>query len=269
MDTTHETRPKGVVIMKNGNTALPLPACFSLKSTLCFNLSPSASEELAQIARIRNFRAGETVHAEAEEVGFIGNVLSGVLRMQKTLHDGRQQIVGLLMPGFSFGRVFSHTSHLDIESATDVALCCYRRQSFEALFTRFPEIEHRMLESMTQEIDAAHDWMLMLATHTVTERMANFFLDLRRKGVGADSAQSERSLIDVPICRKDFAAYLGTTVESISRSIQHMSRRRLILILDSRHFELIDIDGLEHLSNGGDNYLEGRSGTGISRHARS
>lgn len=242
--------------METGSIISPLARCFGAKCTLCSSLSPGAREELARIARIRNFRAGETVHAEAEMVGFVGHVLSGVLRMQKTLHDGRQQIVGLLMPGSSFGRVFTHTSHVAIEAATDVALCCYRRQSFEALFTRFPEIEHRMLETMTEEIDAAHDWMLMLATHTVTERMATFFLDLRRKGIGAEGSAPGARLIEVPICRKDFAAYLGTTVETISRSIQHMARERLIRIVDSHRFELLDMDGLNHLSNGNEEDLQ-------------
>lgn len=238
--------------MEPGTTVSPLSRCYGVKCTLCSCLSMGAREELARIARIRNFSSGDTVLAEAEEIGFIGHVLSGVLRMQKTFQDGRQQIVGLLMPGSSFGRVFSHTSHVAVEAATDVVLCCYRRQNFEALFARYPEIEHRMLESMTEEIDAAHDWMLMLATHTVTERMATFFLDLRRKGVGPDGGVPGARLIEVPISRRDFAAYLGTTVESVSRSIQHMARERLIRIVDSHRFELLDIDGLNHLSNGCD-----------------
>lgn len=249
--------------METGNTVSRLSRCYGAKCTLCSSLGLGAREELARIARIRHFGAGDTVLAEAEEIGFVGHVLSGVLRMQKTLHDGRQQIVGLLMPGTSFGRVFSHTSHVAIEAATDVALCCYRRKSFEALFSRFPEIEHRMLESMTEEIDAAHDWMLMLATHTVTERMATFFLDLRRKGIGADGARPAMGLIDVPICRKDFAAYLGTTVESISRSIQHLARERLIRIVDSHRFELLDLDALVHMANGCDESV----GTAHTRHA--
>jgi CRP/FNR family transcriptional regulator len=242
-----------VVAMETANTVSPVSRCYSARCTLCSSLGHGSREELARIARIRHFGAGDTVLAEAEEIGFVGHVLTGVLRMQKALHDGRQQIVGLLMPGSSFGRVFSHTSNVAIEAATDVTLCCYRRQSFEALFTRFPEIEHRMLESMTEEIDAAHNWMLMLATLTVTERMATFFLDLHRKGIHADGATREMGLIDVPICRKDFAAYLGTTVESISRSIQHMARERLIRIVDSHRFELLNEDALVHLAHRDDN----------------
>lgn len=228
----------------------PLTNCLSTQCSLCSTLSEPARAELTRISRIRNFDAGETILAEAETFEIVGQVLSGVLRMQKTLFDGRQQIVGLLMPGDLFGHVFARTSHVAIEAATEAVLCCYHRQSFEALFTQFPEIEHRMLAAVTEELDAAQDWMLLLATQTVTQRMATFFLYLRRKSLSLDVPHlMGPPVIEVPICRKDLAAYLGTTVESVSRSIQQMAREHLIRILDPHRFELVDIEGLALLSH--------------------
>ncbi|WP_328600457.1 cyclic nucleotide-binding domain-containing protein [Mesorhizobium xinjiangense] len=60
--------------------------------------------------------------------------------MQKTLYDGRQLIVGILMPSDMFGRVFSSTSNVSIEAATDVTLCCYSRAGFESLLLQFPAL---------------------------------------------------------------------------------------------------------------------------------
>ncbi|EKF40153.1 Crp/Fnr family transcriptional regulator [Nitratireductor indicus] len=232
------------------SSVTPLTNCLSAQCSFCSNLSEPARAELARISRVRNFGAGETILAEAETFEIVGQVLSGVLRMQKTLFDGRQQIVGLLMPGDLFGHVFAHTSHVAIEAATEAVLCCYHRQSFEALFAQFPEIEHRMLSAVTEELDAAQDWMLLLATQTVTQRVATFFLYLRRKTLPPDMPHLiGPPVIEVPICRRDLAAYLGTTVESVSRSIQQMARERLIRILDPHRFELIDIEGLALLSH--------------------
>lgn len=235
--------------MEAQHTILPIGAarCLALSCSICADLSAGAKQELSRLARIRTYSAGETVLAESEEIRFVGNVVSGVLRMQKTLHDGRQQIVGLLLPSDVLGRVFSQTSHVAIEAATDVTLCSYNRASFQALFARFPELEHRMLMAISHELDAAQDWMLLLATQTVTERIATFLLILRKKSAASARACGP-SFVEVPISRRDMAAYLGTTVESISRSIQQMARSGVIRILDPQHFEIADPQRLVFLS---------------------
>lgn len=222
--------------------------CASIRCSLCSDLSPCVKEELARLARIRTYKAGETVVAEAEPVGFVGHVVSGVLRMQKALQDGRQQIVGLLLPSDSFGRVFAEASHVAIEAATDVTLCCYNRAGFEALLAKFPELEHRMLLSISRELDAAQDWMLLLATQTVTERVATFLLILAGKSLEPAPRPVLAGTVTIPIARKDMAAYLGTTVESISRSVQELSRRSVIRIVDTQHFEILNPRRLIELS---------------------
>jgi CRP/FNR family transcriptional regulator, anaerobic regulatory protein len=223
-------------------TQIGASRCASIGCSICAGLSPSAKQELARLARTRSFCAGETILAEADEIGFVGHVIEGVLRMQKTLPDGRQQIVGLLLPGDMFGRVFADVSPVAIEAATQVTLCCYNRVRFEALFARFPELEHRILLAISHELDAAQDWLLLLATQSVTERVATFLLILRRRRASlvASSAAHEGSFVEVPITRKDMAAYLGTTAESISRTIHTLARIRIISIIDPQRFEILD-----------------------------
>jgi len=222
--------------------------CATTGCSLSASLSAQARQELSHIARVRTFRAGETILAEAEEISFVGSVVFGVLRLQKTLHDGRQQIVGLLLPSDIFGRVFAPTSQVAVEAATDVTIRCYDRASFERLFSRFPELEHRMLVSIARELDAAHDWMTLLATLTVTERLATFLLMLRR-GSSSGVRGGRASIVEVPISRRDLAAYLGTTVESISRSLQQTARSGVIRVLNSQRFEILDPGRLIALSN--------------------
>ncbi len=229
-------------------TSIVPAKCAALDCAICADLEPAAKLELSRIARVRTYRAGETILAESDEIGFVGNVVSGVLRLQKTLHDGRQQIVGLMLPSDMFGRVFAQTSHVAIEAATDATVCCYSRGSFEQLFLRFPELEHRMLAAISRELDAAQDWMLLLATQSVSERLATFLLILRRKKA-ATAGFDAGPLVEVPVSRRDLAAYLGTTVESISRAVQQMARAGIIRIIDPQRFEIVDRQRLIALSN--------------------
>lgn len=229
--------------------------CASLGCSACRGVDPAIKKELERLSRIRRYTAGEIVVGEDEEIPFVGNVVSGVLRMQKTMLDGRQQIVGLLLPSDMFGRVFSSVSHVSIEAATQVTLCCYGRGAFEALLARFPALEHRMLLSILDELDAAQDWMMLLGCQSVMERIATFLLILRRRSPGMSvSAPNTRPSheIAVPINRRDMAAYLGTTVESISRTVQEMARQGVVRIVDACHFEILDERRLMWLSGRGE-----------------
>ncbi len=205
--------------------------------------------ELNRISHRRTFSAGETIVGEAEEAGIVGNVVRGVLRMVRTMADGRQQIVGLLFPSDMFGRVFASHSRYAIEAATDVELCCFDRGAFEALLVANPDVEHEVLLSTLDELDAARDWMVLLGCQTVLERVAAFLIIVRRRMMKMASDEwMPGPHVSVPIGRRDMATYLGTTVESISRTIRAMARRGVIRIIDAQNFEVVQWNRLVALS---------------------
>lgn len=206
-------------------------------------------EELIRIAHIRNFVAGETIVGEGEESGLVGTVLSGVLRVQKTMPDGRQQIVGLLFSPNLFGRVFSQTSPVAIEAATDCRLCCFSRAAFETYLARHPAVEHDVMLAVLDELDAAQEWMVLLGCQAVQERVASFLLLLLdRADAAASGAPRRKRMVDVPVSRHDMAVYLGTTAETISRTIQDFARRGVLRIINPQRFELLDETRLVRLS---------------------
>lgn len=217
--------------------------------SLCAAAGGRIRPDLNRISHRRSFSAGETIVAEAEEAGIVGNVVRGVLRMVRTMADGRQQIVGLLFPSDMFGRVFATHSRYAIEAATDVELCCFDRAAFEALLIAHPDVEHEVLLSTLDELDAARDWMVLLGCQTVQERVAAFLIIVRRRMMKMASDEwMPGPYISVPIGRRDMATYLGTTVESISRTIRAMARKGVIRIVDAQNFEVVRWDRLVALS---------------------
>ena len=237
--------------------AIAIAHCAALGCSACRGVAPEIGRELERLSRIKRYAAGAAIVGEQEEIPFVGNVVSGVLRMQKTMLDGRQQIVGLLLPSDMFGRVFSPLSHVSIEAATPVTLCCYNRASFEGLLARFPELEHRLLMSIQDELRAAQDWIMLLGCQSVMERIATFLLIVReRSRASSPLAPAAANEIVVPIGRRDMAAYLGTTVESISRSIQEMAREGVLCIIDTQHIKILDERRLLRLSGRGESEPE-------------
>lgn len=218
---------------------------------VCAKASPRLLERLSRASRIRHFKAGETIIADDDDAGLVGHVVDGVLRMQKTMPDGRQQIVGLLMPTDIFGRVFAERTNFALEAATDATLCCFDRSAFESILAQFPELEHDVLMSVLDELDAAREWMLLLGCQTVRERIASFLLIVARRwprGLGPERGTGPTAEISIPISRQDMASYLGTRVETISRVIQSFAREGLIQILGPQRLEILDFDRLVEIS---------------------
>jgi CRP/FNR family transcriptional regulator len=209
---------------------------------ICSTAGSAAAEELNRLGRIRHIPAGQTITTENAYADFYGNVVSGVVKITKTLKDGRQQIVGLLFPSDFFGRPFQDVSRFSFEAATDLEICVFERHAFEALLKRHPEVEHELLKVFLNELDATREWSVLLGCQKTRERIAGFLLMLlRRNGFRGCSkdGQDANGIINLPISRKDIAMYLGMTLETISRQLQAMSRAGILKRIDSNQFEIL------------------------------
>ncbi len=218
-------------------------------------LPKESIDALRRICRVRTYRAGQTVIADQDEPGFTGCIAEGILRMQKTLPDGRQHIVGLLVAHDMFGRVLHRRSNFDIEAATDARLCCFDRRALEDLLSRDPALERLFLVNVLDELDAAREWIILLGCRRVSERLAAFLLILCRRSADAErvvSGSNDRIRVHVPIGRADLANYLGTRAETISRAVHALADEGIIAILDPHTFDILDLPGLIARAGNGD-----------------
>lgn len=212
----------------------------------CRAATGTGFEELAKISRIRRFEAGDTIIGQKDTSRLVGNVREGVLKLVKSLPDGRTHIVGLLHAADFFGRLYSANSEFSLEAATEVELCTIERSMLEAYLLRNPGVEHELYVANLGQLDKARERTMLLACHSTLERLAAY-LALRMLEVEA-GGQTGRVVVPSSLSRRDFAAYLGTTVETVSRNIQLMARERVIRILDSGHFEVLRRGTLFELS---------------------
>lgn len=108
-----------------------------------------------------------------------------------------------------------------------------------------------MLLAPLDELDAARDCMLLLGCQTVLERIATFLLSVYRRSAYQGCAREPSQtgpVIAISISRRDLATYLGTTVETISRSIHLMARMGIIRILDPRRLQILNSRRLVQMS---------------------
>lgn len=178
-------------------------------------------------------------------------MLAGILKVSKTLPDGRERILTLLYPGDFFGQLFTASMDFAVEAATDVEICVADRLRYESVIRRHPNLEHAILQSTSRALTVARESALLLSCLNSLERVATYLLvtmGRRDHLLQGTKLLTSHSVATLGISRADVASYLGTTIETISRHLHYLEDKGVILILDSSHFEVLDTDRLQTIA---------------------
>jgi CRP/FNR family transcriptional regulator len=223
--------------------------CAVRSRALCRALPSGQLSQLSRVAHRRRYEPGRVIVVSDQPQDWFANVLSGVVKLTRTLPDGREQIVGLLFPGDFLGRPYRELAACAVETATAVEVCCFGRRRFEELLEEQPALRQLLLERTLDEIDAAREWILLLGRGGAAERVAALVLLVaRRLQVGADDsgAATEPIHIELPLSRTEMAEYLGLRTETVSRQLRRLKVAGLIEMVSRRSLTVRDIAALEH-----------------------
>ncbi len=202
------------------------------------------ADELAVLEGIkyyRTFQAGQTVIWAGDRMDFVASVVTGIATLTRTMEDGRRQMVGLLQPSDFVGRPGRATVAFDVTAISDLVMCCFRKQPFEAMLTTTPHVAQRLLEMTLDELDAAREWMLLLGRKRAREKIASLLVILGRRKAMLKLAQPMGTMaFDLPLTREAMADYLGLTLETVSRQISALRQDGVIRLAGNRSVTVPD-----------------------------
>jgi CRP/FNR family transcriptional regulator len=219
-------------------------SCEARHRGVCGALAPDQLMTLAKTSRRQNFAEGAELAGEATRVDTYANVLSGVVKLTKSLSDGRQQIVGLQFAPDFLGRPFKAESDTSATAATAVSLCSFPKSALERMIRESPELEHRLLEQALKELDDARLWMLTLGRKGAAEKVASFLLLIARNA-NPEASPGAPIQFELPLTRADIADFLGLTIETVSRQLTRLRAERVIRIDNNRHVTVESLARLE------------------------
>ena len=223
-------------------------ACPVLSQGLCGALHDQEALRLSSVSWHRRFSAGQIIHAEGEKPSYFCAVMTGVVKLMKSLPNGDQQIVGLLLPGDFLGRPFGGDSRSSAIAATNVRLCSFPRAVVEGLASESRVVERWLLDHVSDELEKAQDWIVLLGRMSAEQRIATFILSVMRSTHFEDAAAPKSCgeiLIELSLSRTEMADYLGLTIETVSRQIARLRERGVIKVGASRTMIIRQPEALE------------------------
>jgi CRP/FNR family transcriptional regulator len=233
-----------VLNIHNSDIPVLCQSCEARHRGVCGALEPSQLVALAKTSSKRKVCAGSELVGDSESVTGYSNVLSGVVKLSKTLADGRQQIVGLQFAPDFLGRPFKSESAINAEAATDVALCSFPKPAMDRMISLSPGLEHRLLKQTLNELDEARDWMVTLGRKTAAEKIASFLLLIARNIDPTADPDSDSASFTLPLTRADIADFLGLTIETVSRQVTKLRTDGVIQIENNRDVTVPDMGRL-------------------------
>lgn len=182
---------------------------------LLAGLGDGALARLVAASRVRTFDAGALVFRQGDEArGFFG-VLAGGVRLVRMLPDGRERVLQRVR----VGKTFAEAAVLSMPRYPATAIAT-------APGTELVEVGARAFTSLVEEdrdaakaiIASLSSWLVHLVgrveeltTLSADARLARWLLDL------PSSPGPKGPVIRLPLAKKDLAAHLAITPETLSR----------------------------------------------------
>jgi CRP/FNR family nitrogen fixation transcriptional regulator len=184
-------------------------------------------------------RAGDTIFHEGDDATYFYKVVSGSVRLVKSVADGHRQICDFNLSGDLIG--FSNASEHEFtaEAIQDCALLRYRRKDVNALIRNDANFACELQALTAKGLSSAYAHMVRLCHRSAHDRLAWFLLAMSERAENGDG------WFDLPMTRVDIADYLGLAHETVSRAFTQLKKSRSIIEPTLNRIKLINRSALE------------------------
>jgi len=217
-------------------------------SDLFEGISLKERESLLEISRVRWFPRNSMLFTQGETASGFFLVISGKVKVFKISPDGKEQILHIFGPGEIVGEVpvFSGRDYpASAATLKEGDLLHIPREGFLRLAREQPQILLNMLATLSQRLRRFTVQIERLTLMEVATRLAEVLLE-----IAADPCSGEPGVAELKVTKGQLANQIGTTPETLSRTLGKMSRKGIIQV-DRNRVTVLQRQALEELASGG------------------
>jgi CRP/FNR family transcriptional regulator len=168
---------------------------------------------------------------------------AGLVKLVKSLENGKDRITGVLFPGELFGlEALAHPTYpLTAVTLRDSEICAASRDEVTVFLQSNPEIALGMVRFLVAELGRARTQVTDMSFKDARMKVATFLLSL----VTSDPApQDGRATLTLPLSRQEISEVLELSPETVSRTLTAFRREQLIAAR-GRHLTIQNLEGLQ------------------------
>ncbi|WP_227766894.1 Crp/Fnr family transcriptional regulator [Zhaonella formicivorans] len=194
------------------------------------DLSEEHLEELNKVILVRRYKKGMLVFVEGEPGDALYFVRKGVIKLSKTMEDGREQILHFVKDGDIFAEVllfdggpFPATAEVMEEAEVGII----RNKDIDNYLRQHPDIALQILKIMSKRLRRAQAQIRDLALNNTYGRLVNTLLKLANE---YGEKTPEGTKINLVLGQQDLANMIGSSRETVARFISDLKKSKVIAV---------------------------------------
>lgn len=201
--------------------------CQIRQQSICAALDPHELVEFATLSRESCYAPRAALMAEGEPSTSVFNITQGMVRLSKSLPDGRRQIIGFALPGDFLGLDLEGQYSFTAVAVDHTSACRFARKSFMDELNAKPSLMARLHAITAHELTLAQDHMVILGRRSAEEKLAAFITGLRTR---LNRTSPVGAHVPLAMSRQDIADYLGLTIETVSRTFGKLAKAKVLVV---------------------------------------
>lgn len=200
---------------------MALPTCVA-SVPIFQHLDDDGQQSVAARLQHRNLTAGETL-AMPGDPGALRVVRSGKIRQSRITASGSEQLLRVLSHGQFTGELAVLTGQAEqvlSTAVTDAEVCVLSADDLQQILAEHPRVGASMLTEVSTRLADAENRLTQITGRPVAARLGEYLAGLSEAAGGAP--------FDLPMAKKDLASFLGTTPETLSRTLRKFADDGLI-----------------------------------------
>ena len=225
------------------------PSCIMDTSYYFSDLSLEAKLDLQPDMCLKRFNKKEALYKENDVCRNLYILLSGEVKVYKTLANGKQQIHKLVqIPG---DLIACEDFHMDVhgssaEALNDVTVCYLKCKALHSSAKRYKEISATIMLAMSRNLNSYIRHIANLGQKNALERLASYLVYLYETH---HERHLENSFLKDSLSRVELADMLGITQRTLIRSIKQLESDDCISV-SREGFLILDLCSIEKISMG-------------------
>ena len=202
-------------------------------------------DKLSDSRQSRIYKKKHFVFMEGAQPLYLYFIARGEVKTFKANNDGKELVTGLHREGEFIGFVPLLENKPNNETAVvlkEAEIYLIPQQDFLTMIYTNKEIARKFISMLSNKLYNAEDMLIELAYQSVRQRVAAALLKLN-PGNGNVKTSSV-----ITVARKDISSMVGTSTESLNRTLADFKDEGLIEILD-KGLKVLNSGKLEHVKN--------------------